>query len=123
MRAAMRLGPEDDDIDDMPELKFDLPDGDEAFDEPDEEMLKVLQEELQDVSEDVDEAARQERLLMAREAASSSARASEGFKFPQPDERGYYLSDLFYKAAYIDAALIFEQSECSRVMMISHVDL
>lgn len=115
MQAAMRLGPEDEEDDDeLPdELKFDIPDDDEldAFDEPDEEMLKELQAEFVDVSEDVDETARQERLMAAREAASSSARAEEGFKFPQPDERGYYLSELFYKAAYIDAALSMEKSE------------
>ena len=50
-----------------------------------------------------EEEARQERLRMAQEAASSSS------GFPELEERGYYLSDLYGKAAYIDAAEMMER--------------
>ena len=31
-------------------------------------------------------------------------------KYPEPQQRAYYLDDLFGKAAYLDAAYTFEQS-------------
>ncbi len=52
--------------------------------------------------DEAEEEARQERLRMAQEAASSSS------TFADPDERGYYLADLFGKAAYVDAAVIMD---------------
>ena len=59
-------------------------------------------EELGYGEDEGEEEARQERLRMAQEAASS------GSSFPDPEERGYFLSDLFGKAAYIDVAVIME---------------
>lgn len=60
---------------------------------------------------DVDEAARQERLRSAQESASSSQGDEGQSRFPEPEERGYYVSDLFGKAAYVDAAEIMEHGE------------
>ena len=49
-----------------------------------------------------EEEAIQERLRMEQEAASSES------SFPEPEERVYYLHDLYGKAAYLDAAVIME---------------
>ena len=107
----MQIGPEEDE-DEL--MDFDVDEDEEvAFEEePDEELLKEMQDEFGISSESVDESSRQERMTMAREAASASVRSEEGLKtFPEPEERGYYISDLFFKAAYVDAAKILDKSK------------
>lgn len=43
---------------------------------------------------------------MAQEAASSGSS-----QYPEPEERGYFIADLFAKAAYFDAASAMAQGE------------
>ena len=56
---------------------------------------------VEDEGEDEEEA-RQERLRLEQEAASSES------SFPEPEERGYYLFNLYGKAAYLDASMMME---------------
>jgi hypothetical protein len=46
------------------------------------------------------------------EAAGGVAEVAEGEKWPAVPERAYFLSDLFGKAAYYDAAAMLEESKC-----------
>lgn len=43
---------------------------------------------------------------MAQEAASSGSS-----QYPEPEERGYFMADLFAKAAYFDAAIAMARGE------------
>jgi len=62
----------------------------------------------EDEGEDEQEA-REERLRLEQEAESS---------FPEPDERGYYLYDLYGKAAYVDASLMMEHGKPSQIFRL-----
>ncbi|GAX74661.1 hypothetical protein CEUSTIGMA_g2109.t1 [Chlamydomonas eustigma] len=77
--------------------------GDDEFEEPTPEMIAGIEGEYEEDEEE--EEARLERLRMAQEAASSNS------SLPEAPERGYYLSDLFGKAAYLDVAELME-TEC-----------
>jgi hypothetical protein len=68
---------------------------------------------------DEEELARLERLRMSQDAASAGRTSEELPRFPEPEERGYYLSDLFGKAAYADASMIMEQGVCLACDLIS----
>jgi hypothetical protein len=59
-----------------------------------------------------DQEAQQHDFLGGGQADGSSSVPDDGGigKYPEPQQRAYYLGDLFGKAAYLDAAYTFEQS-------------